>query len=72
MNEQTIAYLLRNEMLTNVEALQAEIKYLLQHPEEDSADLYKYSRAAKTSIQGYLDIVPPDILSKARSLSNSS
>lgn len=66
--EQSIAYLLRNDILSNVEALQAEIDYLLGHPDEDVNDLYEYAHAATTIMQKYLDLVPPKEMEKAKEL----
>jgi hypothetical protein len=67
-NEQSLAYLLRNDILTNVENLQVEIDYLLQHPEEDTADMYEYSRIATSAMMKYLVLVPPAELEKAKEL----
>jgi hypothetical protein len=66
--EQSIAYLLRNDILSNVEALQAEIDYLLGHPEEDANDLYEYARVASSIMQKYLELVPPNEMLKAKEL----
>jgi hypothetical protein len=66
--EQSIAYLLRNDILSNVEALQAEIDYVLGHSDEDTNDLYEYARAATTIMQKYLELVPPKEMEKAKEL----
>jgi hypothetical protein len=66
--EQSIAYLLRNDILSNVEALQAEIEYLLGHPDEDANDLYEYARVASSIMQKYLELVPPNEMIKAKEL----
>jgi hypothetical protein len=66
--EQSIAYLLRNDILSNVENLQAEIDYLLGHPDEDVKDLYEYARVATTIMQKYLDLVPPNEMEKAKEI----
>jgi hypothetical protein len=66
--EQSIAYLLRNDILSNVEALQAEIDYLLGHPDEDANDLYEYARVASSIMQKYLELVPPNEMQKAKEL----
>jgi hypothetical protein len=65
---QSIAYLLRNDILTNVESLQAEIDYILGHPDEEKSDMYEYARIATTTMQKYLDVVPPQELQKAKEL----
>jgi hypothetical protein len=72
-NEQSFAYLLRNEALTNIEALKAELDYLLKDstPKEektDTADLFQYAAAANVSVQKYLELVPPHELKAARDL----
>ena len=68
-NEQSIAYLLRNDILTNVESLQAEVKYLIKEQKKISSgeetgpletdDLYEYAKTASVSMKKYLDLVPP-------------
>jgi len=74
-NEQSMAYLLRNDVLTNVEALRAEVDYLVGHPEEqgDTDDLYGYANGAAAGMQQYLDeIVPPEQLKRAEEILASS
>jgi hypothetical protein len=66
--EQSIAYLLRNDMLGNIENLQAEVDYVLGHPDEDTNDLYEYARVATSIMQKYLELVPPRELEKAKEL----
>jgi hypothetical protein len=66
--EQSIAYLLRNEILTNLEALQAELEYLLKNNEVDTEDLYKYSSQANTAMKDYLSNVSPDEIKRAKAL----
>jgi len=62
-NEQSIAYLLRNDILTNVENLQAEVTYLIKEQKAgnppETEDLYKYAKIAKDGMKKYLDLVPP-------------
>lgn len=68
-NEQSIAYLLRNDILTNVESLQAEVTYLIKEQKKISSgeqtgpletdDLYEYANTASVSMKKYLDLVPP-------------
>lgn len=66
--EQSLAYLLRNEILTNIEALQAELAYLLKENDSDTEDLYKYSSNANSAMADYLKNVSPDEMSKAKEL----
>lgn len=66
--EQSLAYLLRNEILTNAEDLRAELQYLLQSQENDTTDLYKYSSQAKSAMKDYLDNVSPYEVKKAKDL----
>lgn len=70
--EQSMAYLLRNEILTNIEYLQAEVNYLIQHPDEPADDLYAYSSGANTAMQKYLAVVPPEQLRLAKEIIASS
>jgi hypothetical protein len=73
-NEQSIAYLLRNDILTNIENLQAEVAYLLKEEKagnpinrsEDVEDLFMYVQVAKTGMEKYLDLVPPLELKQGR------
>lgn len=68
-NEQSIAYLLRNEILTNLEYLQAEVTYVIKERKTiegggakgplETEDLYAYSKLAKDSMVRYLELVPP-------------
>lgn len=58
-NEQTLAYLLRNDMLTNLEALRAEVEYLLRADGEDAADLRDYVANTRSAMNKYLELVPP-------------
>lgn len=66
--EQSLAYLLRNEILTNIEALQAELEYLLKSNENETDDLYKYSSEANSAMAQYLGNVNPNEMKKARDL----
>ncbi|CAB9527173.1 expressed unknown protein [Seminavis robusta] len=66
--EQSIAYLLRNEILTNIESLQAELAYLLKETDDDTEDLYKYSSSANSAMKDYLANVSPYELKKAKEL----
>jgi hypothetical protein len=72
-SEQSLAYLLRNEALTNIEALKAELDYLLKDstPESeksDTADLFQYASAATETMDKYMELVPPNELKAARDL----
>mmetsp|Transcript_26030 Transcript_26030/g.39406 ORF Transcript_26030/g.39406 Transcript_26030/m.39406 type:complete len:275 (+) Transcript_26030:83-907(+) len=72
-NEQSIAYLQRNEILTNLESLQAELEYLLRPntPSDESPDdLRLYAHLARTAMDNYLAVVPPSELQKAIKFSN--
>jgi len=75
-NEQSIAYLLRNEILTNIENLQAEVTYLIKErkagnpPEVE--DLYLYTKLAKDGMKKYLDLVPPPELTAAEKILSSN
>eukprot|EP00978_Attheya_sp_CCMP212_P004851 scaffold10665_cov46-Attheya_sp.AAC.2 len=81
-NEQSIAYLLRNDILTNLEALQAEVAYLIKEQNKidngetseplDTVDLYTYAQIAKDGMKTYLDLVPPPEIKMARELIASS
>uniref|UniRef100_A0A7S2IB95 Uncharacterized protein n=1 Tax=Helicotheca tamesis TaxID=374047 RepID=A0A7S2IB95_9STRA len=77
-NEQSIAYLLRNDVLTNVEALQAEITYLIKQKKNieagteegplETEDLYVYAQTAVDGMKKYLELVPPGELKMGREL----
>lgn len=70
--EQSLAYLLRNDVLDNVEALQAEVAYLIKEikggGELETEDLYKYSENARDGMRRYLELVPPGELKMGREL----
>ena len=70
-NEQSIAYLLRNDVLTNIENLQAELEYLLKE-DDDVEDLYQYSDIAVGAMKKYMAIVPPNELEQARQILSKS
>jgi hypothetical protein len=67
-SEQTLAYLLRNEILTNVEDLRSEVDFLLKNPEEAMDDMLNISSLAVAAMRKYLNVVPPDELVAAREL----
>lgn len=67
-SEQSMAYLLRNDVLTNLENLQAELDYLLKPSTPDTEgpdDLYLYAKTAKTAMDKYLTLAPPNELKAA-------
>lgn len=67
--EQSIAYLLRNDILTNMENLRAELEFLLKTPSEtDFEDLYSFADVCTDAMKRYLDIVPPNELEQATKL----
>ena len=66
--EQSLAYLLRNEILTNIEDLRAELDYLMAHPEESDEDLKGYAAAATNAMKRYIEVVPPSELKQANEL----
>jgi hypothetical protein len=69
-SEQSLAYLLRNDILTNVEDLLAELTYLEKSSSknEDAADAKAMAVGATVAMQKYLSIVPPNELAQARRL----
>lgn len=73
---QSIAYLLRNDVLTNVEDMRAEVAYLVRELEKGGRigegglvldDLIGMVKMAKGGMRKYLDLVPPKELEAARS-----
>jgi hypothetical protein len=70
-SEQSLAYLLRNDILTNVEDLLAELIYLVEKSstkDDNTADAKAMAVGATVAIQKYLSIVPPNELAQARRL----
>lgn len=76
---QSLAYLLRNDVLTNIEDMRAEVQYLMKEVERgprvgegglDLNDLYGFVKVAKDGIEKYLDLVPPKELEAARAKFN--
>ena len=67
---QSLAYLLRNEVLDNLNALRAELQYQLQNKNAsaDDNDVAMYVAATYTALQRYRDIVPASELQGARDL----
>jgi hypothetical protein len=66
--EQSLAYLLRNEILTIIEDLQAELMYQLKANENDTEELYRLSTDATSAMKQYIDNVSPSIVKQARDL----
>lgn len=65
--EQSLAYLLRNDVLTNIENLRSELEYLLKNPSEtDFEDLFSFADRCTNAMKRYLEIVPPQELEQAR------
>jgi hypothetical protein len=65
--EQSLAYLLRNDVLTNMENLRSELEYLLKNPSEtDFEDLFSFADTCTNAMKRYLEIVPPQELEQAR------
>jgi len=79
---QTLAYLMRNDVLTNVEDMRAETQYLLKELNKkkdgetvvvgggeglDLEEIQKLSKAANEAMVKYLALVPPKELESARS-----
>lgn len=67
-NEQSLAYLLRNEILTSIEDMVAELDYLIKNPTESPEDLQSMIRTACNAMQRYLAVVPPQELEQAQKL----
>lgn len=72
-SEQSLAYLFRNDVLTNIESLQAEVTYLIKEKKNgtkdvETEDLYKYARDARDSMAKYIDLIPPAELKLGREL----
>lgn len=66
--EQSLAYLVRNDILTNIEDLIAELQYVQKTPGSDTADLKMFADQAVNSMGKYLSIVPPNELQQAQRL----
>ena len=71
--EQSVAYLLRNEILTKVQDLQAELDYLLkEHPSTrgtdpgDTQEVILLAKEAHDVMLKYLDLVPSEQMDQAR------
>lgn len=75
-SEQSIAYLLRNDVLTNVENLQAEVTYLMKEEKAGNSlevdDLYTYAKVCSEGMISYLELVPPGEIKLAKEMVSSS
>lgn len=72
-NQQSIAYLLRNDILTNVENLRAEVDYLLKdstsaEEKAQTEDLFSYAKICDEAMKKYLELVPPNEIEVAKEL----
>merc|ERR1712216_775570 len=69
-SKDTETYLYRNEVLNNVDALTAEVAYLVKQAdagiEESSDDLFLYLRTALENFDKYLANIPDRDLDQAR------
>ena len=75
---QSLAYLLRNEILDNLDNLRAELQYQLQpsksysgvvdDTDDDDEEVRRLITAAYTAMQKYLEIIPPNELQSALEL----
>lgn len=79
-NTQTLAYLLRNDILGRVEDLRAELVFLIREVDKVSGgaggavgngdlelgDLFGYIKNSREGMAKYLDLVPPEELKAAR------
>lgn len=70
-SKDTLTYLYRNEVLTNVDALTAELAYLIKQAdagvEESTDDLFMYLKRSQENFDKYLANIPKKDLAKARS-----
>ena len=69
--EQSIAYLLRNDILSNMEDLRAELEYLIKSDESETEYLYKYADICTSAMKKYLAQVPPDQMKEAQRILSS-
>jgi hypothetical protein len=72
---QSLAYLLRNEVLTSLDDLRTEIADLIKDREKegvttaiDYSDLIEYGKKCNDAMSQYLALVPPDELKLAEKL----
>jgi hypothetical protein len=83
---QSLADLLRNDILDNLDNVRAELKYQIEQQsprksqsvsdsttkDNDSDDVREYMTAAYEAMQDYLNMVPPLDIQKARELMNAT
>ena len=77
---QSLAYLLRNEILDNLDNLRAELQYQLRtgkqqtldngssNNNDDSEEVRQLISAAYTAMQKYMEIIPPNELQSAMAI----
>ena len=66
--EQSLAYLLRNDILSNIENMRAELEFLMKTGEDEVDDLYSYADIVTSSMQRYLALVPPKEVEEANKI----
>lgn len=73
--EQSLAYLLRNEILTTIEDLTAELRYVQRTTEDgggagvvDTTEVKALALAATRAMERYLALVPPNELQQAQQI----
>jgi hypothetical protein len=75
-SEQSMAYLLRNDLLGNIENLTAEVDFLLKPQSvadnESTDDLLMYGKACKTAMDKYLTLAPPNEMKLALEMIDST
>ena len=77
-NAQSVAYLLRNDVLTNLEDLRSEVAYQLKVRKEnevesiDASDLMEYGSKCYNAMLEYIALVPPEELKMAREMATSN
>ena len=73
-SSQSMAYLLRNDILTNVQDMRAEINYLLlpstSRASGSTEDLVELAAAANRAMIEYLKVVPTNEIDQARAMMN--
>jgi len=65
---QSIAYMLRNDMLTNIEDMRAESIYILKNQATSTEDLIQLATVAVSAMTEYLAVVPPNEIEQANSI----
>jgi len=72
-SNQSLAYMLRNDILTNMESLGAELDYLLKDTtsadeKAQTEDLLSYAKSCDDAMKRYLELVPPNEIKIAEDL----